>query len=120
VDEAWSTVETMSDSLTASSQNERLAAVYVISRKPLKEFATTHVDAELALDVWYRIAKAAEWKSIVDVRHAFPHADFVDPYTIFNVKGNAYRLIVQIEYPRQQIFIKTVLTHAEYDKDNWK
>ena len=94
--------------------------MHVISRKRLKEFAATHTDAERSLDAWFRIAKAAEWKSIVDVRCAFPHAEFVDPYTIFNVKGNTYRLIVKIEYLRQQIFIKTLLTHAEYDKDDWK
>jgi mRNA interferase HigB len=40
--------------------------------------------------------------------------------TVFNMKGNKYRLIVSIDYERQLIYIKYILTHTEYDKDNWK
>jgi mRNA interferase HigB len=39
---------------------------------------------------------------------------------VFNVKGNRYRLIVSINYSRQLIYFKYFLTHAEYDRDNWK
>ena len=50
----------------------------------------------------------------------YPHADFVDPFTVFNIKGNTYRLIVKIEYRFARIYIKYFLTHAEYDKGEWK
>ncbi|MBC1224728.1 type II toxin-antitoxin system HigB family toxin [Nostoc sp. UCD121] len=40
--------------------------------------------------------------------------------TVFNIKGNKYRLIVDIRYSSQTIFIKYVLTHPEYDKERWK
>ncbi len=69
---------------------------------------------------WHKIATNAEWHSLVDVRRTFPSADFVDPFTVFNIKGDAYRLIVKIEYRWQMIFIKHVLTHAQYDKGGWK
>lgn len=65
---------------------------------------------------WHKIAEHAEWKSIVDVRRVYPHADFVDPYTVFNIRGGNYRLIVKIEYRWQMIFVKHVLGHAEYEK----
>ncbi len=94
--------------------------MHVITRRALKDFARAHADAELPLDAWYRVAKAAKWTSIEDVRQTFPHADFVSPTTVFNIKGNAYRLIVIINYQYQRIFIKHVLTHAQYDKDMWK
>ena len=94
--------------------------MHVITRKRLTDFAVAHPDAEGPLDVWYRIAKAAEWRSIADVRETYPHADYVDPFTIFNIKGNAYRLIVKIEYQRQQIYIRSVLSHAAYDRGTWK
>jgi mRNA interferase HigB len=29
-------------------------------------------------------------------------------------------LIVSIDYERQLIYIKYILTHAEYDKEKWK
>jgi mRNA interferase HigB len=43
----------------------------------------------------------------------------VGPYTVFNIKGNVYRLIVKIEYRWQMIFVKHLLTHAEYDRKEW-
>lgn len=41
-------------------------------------------------------------------------------FTVFNISGNRYRLIVLIDYTYQEIYIRQVLTHAEYDKNNWK
>jgi len=39
-------------------------------------------------------------------------------YTIFNIKGNAYRLVAAIHYNRQKVYIRHVFTHAEYDRWN--
>jgi mRNA interferase HigB len=39
---------------------------------------------------------------------------------IFNIKGNAYRLIARVEFKGQRIYIKEFLTHAEYNKEAWK
>jgi mRNA interferase HigB len=48
------------------------------------------------------------------VRKTLPTADYDGKqYTIFNIKGNGYRLIVKIEYRFQMIYIKHVLTHTE-------
>jgi mRNA interferase HigB len=98
----------------------KIQAVHVISRKALKDAATRHADLEASLDTWYRTAKKAQWKSLSDVRKTYAHADAVGAYTVFNIKGNAYRLIVKIEYARGLIFIRAVQTHAEYNKDRWK
>jgi len=94
--------------------------VHVISRKALKEAARRHADLEAPLDTWYRTAKKAQWKSLADVRKTYPHADVVGTCTVFNIKGNDYRLIVKIEYAFDLIFIHTVLTHAEYNREGWK
>lgn len=57
---------------------------------------------------------------MIEVQTAFPQAEAVGNFTVFNIKGNKYRLIVSINYEKQVIYIKYVLTHAEYDKDKWK
>jgi mRNA interferase HigB len=44
----------------------------------------------------------------------------VKNFTVFNIGGNKYRLIVYIDYECQIVFIRHILTHAEYDKDDWK
>lgn len=94
--------------------------MHVISNKKLKEFYEIHPDAETSLDNWYRIARLAEWKNLAELRKVFPSADSTGNFTIFNIKGNTYRLIVSTDYARQIIYVKYILTHAEYDKEKWK
>ncbi len=94
--------------------------MHVISRKKLKEAAIRHGDLEAALDIWFRIAKKAGWRNLQEVRQVFPSADQVEGYTVFNIKGNAYRLITRIFYQYGRIYVRHVLTHAEYDKGDWK
>jgi mRNA interferase HigB len=92
----------------------------IVSRKRLLEFSEIHADAADPLDAWYRVAKSSAWANLVDVRQTYPAADAVGNFTVFNIKGNDYRLITSIVYATQRIYIKYVLTHAEYDKDKWK
>jgi len=94
--------------------------VHIISRKKLLEFSQEHADAFTPLDDWYRIAKSAIWQSIVEVRESFPHADIVGKFTVFNVKGNDYRLIAEINYRKQTIYVRYILSHKEYDRGRWK
>ncbi len=92
----------------------------MISRKKLKDAASRYGDIEEALDVWFRIAKSSAWRSLADVRATFASADAVGIWTVFNVRGNNYRLITEINYRSQRIFVRHVLTHAEYDKERRK
>jgi mRNA interferase HigB len=94
--------------------------VHVISRKRLRQVAARHADLEEPLDAWFKRVKQAVWRSIVDVRRDFPQADAVGNCTVFNIKGNKYRLIAKISYRRGRVYIKHVLAHAEYDKGDWK
>jgi mRNA interferase HigB len=94
--------------------------LHVISRKKLKEAAGRQRKLEGPLDVWFRIAKRASWQTLADVRKTFSSADSVDTWTAFNIKGNKYRLITEINYRLQRVFIRHVLTHAEYNQEKWK
>jgi mRNA interferase HigB len=94
--------------------------MHIISRKKLKEAAAKHVSLEGPLDTWFRIAKKASWRNLADIRKTFSSADAVGKWTVFNVKGNQYRLITEINYVFGRIYIRHVLTHAEYDRGGWK
>ncbi|MBW4493584.1 MAG: type II toxin-antitoxin system HigB family toxin [Oscillatoria princeps RMCB-10] len=94
--------------------------MHIISRKKLLDFCKQHADALSPLDEWFRTAKKAKWKHLDEVRQVYPSADGVGNFTVFNIKGNDYRLIVSIDYESQTIFVKYVLTHADYDKEKWK
>jgi mRNA interferase HigB len=96
------------------------SVLHVIGRKKLREAASEHAGLGGPLDVWYRIARKARWSSLMEVRQVFPSADAVGKFTIFNIKGNAFRLITEINYHTGKIFLRHVLTHAEYGKERWK
>ena len=97
----------------------------VISLKTLREFWQRHPDARQPLRQWYKTVLMAEWTSLQDTRRNYPHADGVksrqdETLTVFNIAGNKYRLVVRIRYDYQLINVRSVLTHAEYDEEQWK
>ena len=94
--------------------------MHVISYQTLRDYANIHGDCREALTNWYKVASKAKWSNLIDVQRVFPTAEAVGNFTVFNIKGNKYRLIVSIDYQGQLIYLKYVLTHAEYDKEKWK
>ncbi len=92
----------------------------VISKSAWRDAVAADPSLGGPISQWYKVASLASWHSLMDVRKVYPHADFVDPYTVFNIKGNSYRLVVKVEYRWQIIFVKHVLTHDEYTRGNWK
>ena len=97
-----------------------MRSLRVISRRRLREFWDQHEDSAKPLRAWYKVARVASWASVAEVRRTYPHADPVNNCTVFNVGGNKYRLIVRIHYEWQRIYVRRVLTHQEYNKDDWR
>ena len=94
--------------------------MHVISRKKLRGFCQIHADSCEALDDWFQMANKAYWTNLIEVQRVYPKAEAISNFTVFNIKGNKYRLITSINYEKQVVYIKYVLTHANYDKDDWK
>ncbi len=92
----------------------------IIAKRTLMDMAHAHGDCVEQADNWHTTARKADWHNLADVRTSFRHADVVGDKTVFNIKGNDYRLIVYINYETGIIYIKHLLTHAEYDKNKWK
>ncbi|MGD0133875.1 MAG: type II toxin-antitoxin system HigB family toxin [Bryobacteraceae bacterium] len=86
----------------------------------LARFAETHNDAKNALESWATIIETTRWKRPADLKRTFGSASFVEGKTAFNIGGNKYRLISQINYELKTVLVTHVLTHKEYDKDKWK
>lgn len=94
--------------------------MHVITRKRLNEFAAKHPEVRHSLASWYRLMKLSTFSSIEEVREKFPAADKVGKLTVFNIGGNKARLVAAIHYNRRKVYIRAVLTHAEYDAGKWK
>jgi mRNA interferase HigB len=70
-----------------------------------------------ALDAWFHEVDKASWQSPADVKRAHTSASLIgNERVVFNVRGNAFRLVVAVDYPRQIVFVKWIGSHAEYDK----
>jgi len=94
--------------------------MHIITRKRLNDFVVLYPEVKTALQHWYRIVKSNNFNSFNEVKTLFPHADQVGKLTVFNIAGNKVRLITAIHYNSHKIYIRSVLTHSEYDKNKWK
>ena len=91
----------------------------MISKPAILQFSGKHQDALVPLMNWYRITRRANWGSLTDVRRDFAHADIVGRRTVFNIHGNAYRLVARVNYKTKRVFILHILTHNAYNKGDW-
>jgi len=110
--------------ILVTEQERGKSKLRIVTRRKLLEASRKHSGLADALESWYRIASGACWTSLQEVRLTYPQADGVaigaKVFTVFHIRGNNFRLIVGINYRSQRVFIKHVLTHAEYDKGDWK
>jgi mRNA interferase HigB len=84
-----------------------------------------HADARRWLQAWIATVEDATWQSLDDMRDDYPSADGVKlkseiVVTVFNVRGNEYRLLTNVNYEGQIVLVLEFLTHGEYDKNRWK
>ncbi len=94
--------------------------MHIITRKRLNEFTKKFPETKSALFHWYKTAKSNDFENFAKLHEQFSTADQVGKLTVFNIGGNKVRLIAAIHYNRKRIYIRAILTHAEYDKSKWK
>jgi mRNA interferase HigB len=99
--------------------------VRIVKEKFLYDAAAQYPKAAKYLAAWVKTVRAADWRNMADVRRCYGSADVVHvssgkPVIVFNVCGNTYRLIVAMHFNSHMAFTLRFLTHAEYDRDDWK
>ena len=94
--------------------------MHVVSHKAIRTFCEEHPHALGAMDHWYRVAKRATWSSFAEVKQTFSTADLVAPHVVFDIGGNKFRLIAEMNFTRRVLFIRYIMTHKEYVKGAWK
>lgn len=91
----------------------------VIARRTLREFweQPGRSDAEQQLKAWFKEAKAADWQTPAEVKVAYRSASIIgNRRVVFNIAGNKYRLVVQVNYQYRVVYVRFIGTHAEYDQ----
>lgn len=89
----------------------------ILTKKRLRDFWELHPQTEQPLKRWHDYVQKAAWSSPTDVKRDFQSADILpDNRVVFNIGGNNYRLIVKIEYRFQDVYVRFIGTHREYDR----
>ncbi|MBI5056843.1 MAG: type II toxin-antitoxin system HigB family toxin [Nitrospirae bacterium] len=89
----------------------------LVGREKLYQFITKHPDTRSLIENWIADVQNANWQNTQDVKDRYSSASFLaDRIVIFNVRGNSYRLEVQIAYKTKKVIVKWAGTHAEYSK----
>jgi mRNA interferase HigB len=91
----------------------------------LKDFWEIQPEARTSLEHWYKVVSVANWLHFAELRKTFNHADVATtgkghPVVIFDVGGNKYRIIAALHYDRNICYVLRVLTHKQYDTNQWK
>ena len=89
----------------------------IFAKSTLRLFWEKYPDSEQYLKTWYDAAMSSDWRMPTDVKKSYANASILKGSRIvFNLKGNAYRLVAKFNYEKQWIFIRFIGTHSEYDK----
>jgi mRNA interferase HigB len=96
----------------------------VISAKRLREFYDRHQTAKNPLRDWLKLMEADHARDLAELKRTFGSVDYLSVKKqglhIFNIGGNKYRLIAAVHYKSQMVFVRHVLTHQEYDRQEWR
>jgi mRNA interferase HigB len=99
----------------------------IIARRALREFVESlsgekdQRAVKAALDAWFDEVGKASWSSSSEVKQLYATASIVNAERIvFNIKGNAYRLVVSVDFGRGIVWIKWIGDHKAYDRINVK
>jgi mRNA interferase HigB len=93
----------------------------VIAKSTLVRFwcQSDYRDAEGALQSWYDEAVKANWMTPQDIKAHYKNVSICgNNRVVFNIAGNKYRLVVEMQYRAGIVWVKFIGTHAQYDQIN--
>jgi len=93
--------------------------VRVISRKAIRDASVKHTEWAASLNAGYKITKSADWENFEDLRSSWKHSDKVGKFVVFDISHNRCRLIATIAYKWKMVYIRRIMSHAEYDRKAW-
>lgn len=94
--------------------------MHVITQRRIWDAKVKYPYCAVALDTWYRIVRSNIFSNYSCLKAVFSTVDKVGDLFVFNIGGHKLRLIANISFASQKLFIRHILTHAEYDRDLWR
>lgn len=92
----------------------------LISHQPLRKFWRKHPQAERPLQAWAGLIASGSFSNFAELKHTFGSVDKAGELYVFDIGGNKYRVVCAVHFNRHMVFVRAVMTHAEYDAGKWK
>jgi mRNA interferase HigB len=86
--------------------------MHLIAIRNLRSDAVKYPDTQTVIEEWYKVVKSVSWQNLEEVKQIYRDAESVRNFTVFNIKGNKYRLIVDVNYVNQTIYHKQVFPNS--------
>ncbi|NNM60482.1 MAG: type II toxin-antitoxin system HigB family toxin [Legionellales bacterium] len=80
--------------------------MHIITQKRIWDAKKRHPETSTALDGWYRVMKKNRFDNFADLKKSFNSLDKVGSLYVFDIGGNKLRLIANIHFERQKIYIR--------------
>ena len=100
-----------------------LGRMRIIARRTLRQFVEARAGyrdqqaLKAAVDAWFDEMRRAKWSNTADVKRLYASASIVSSdRVVFNLRGNAYRLVVAVDFEKGIVWIKWLGTHRDYDR----
>ncbi|EGN74702.1 hypothetical protein A28LD_1718 [Idiomarina sp. A28L] len=93
--------------------------MHVISRKPFVDAIKRFPNDAAAIEAVYRVLKVGHFSSPQELRAVFRSLDnfkYKDKWWVIDIGGNNLRLLAFIEFRHSRLFVKHIVSHAEYDE----
>ena len=89
----------------------------ISGRDQLDRFCIAHADCRSWIENWIADTESSQWHTPQDIKNRYSSASFLaESIVIFNVRGNAYRLVTNVAYRTGVVFVKWIGTHPDYEK----
>jgi len=88
----------------------------IIKKRTLETFWIKYPDSKKQLEIWYFLVLKSKWQNLNDVKNISNTSILSNNRVVFNIKGNNYRLIVEINFNAEIVYICWIGTHGDYDR----
>lgn len=93
--------------------------MHLISRKPFNDAAKQYPNCAASIEATYKVLRKGNFSSPNELKAIFPSLDnfkYKDKWWVIDIGGNTLRLIAFIEFRDNRMYVKHIVSHAEYDK----
>ncbi len=93
--------------------------MHVISRKPFNDAVKLYPNDVAAIESAYKVLRNGSFEDPYELKAVFPSLDnfkYKKKWWVIDIGDNNLRMIAFIEFRDNRMYVKHIVTHAEYDK----